>query len=668
MTITATLYKRDFSVLLGLPQSLALSVKKYGKEAQGGPLDAELEAQGTIQDLWRCQEWLRCPVEFEDDETGKVWWGYVAEVQLAIGRWTVGVSLDTMTNRIAIKYSKPRITGGGASTTTWLQDDDSVAAYGTKELLMTMSDITEVAATARQTKELAQKKYPIRISKKGGGGGPAKATIHCRGWIETTKWQYYDQSAGYESHEPSSTSASYKIGLGLTAATIAFRAGTKKIHDIESRLTNFKSGDRVVVSGSTSNNSTFTVAGGASGDPISYTNTTLNFSSGVQINDTAAQLGQFAVGDMIQISGSVSNDGYYTINTVGNAGTHVIVDQALVNGPAGPSITIERGHAITVEETLTNEMPGASVTIQMESAKIAQSFAIPVGITPWTIDSVQVRIRKVGTPIDSVAFGLRSDSAGVPGTLIDVGSLLPADISSSYEWRPVEDMDNLVTMDGTTYWLAIGRVGAIDPDNYYEIAVDSEAEYTRGQLKVLVGASYVDPPEPYDIPFKIIGAWETTYQIQQIVSAACPFLAGVDIIDASGISTPQHRDGNATAHQEMMDLLELGASDGSRLLATVTKERYLRIYKEPAPGVEDWIVDVDDVLRDDWNSVVNPARCPVGFWMKLDIIPASANSARLASASPVFVERSEYIVESRELVKEQKGVPSKWDVGTVRQG
>ena len=73
---------------------------------------------------------------------------------------------------------------------------------------------------------------------------------------------------------------------------------------------------------------------------ITYTATTIGFTSGTKtIADSANGLIYFLTGDTIQIVGSASNDGTYTVATGGVAGS-IVVSEALVTEGAAATITI----------------------------------------------------------------------------------------------------------------------------------------------------------------------------------------------------------------------------------------------------------------------------------------------------------------------------------------
>lgn len=75
-------------------------------------------------------------------------------------------------------------------------------------------------------------------------------------------------------------------------------------------------------------------------DQHSYTADTLSFDSATKtITDTARGLRRFIEQTTIQISGSVDNDGFYTVTSGGSA-SNLIVEEALTDESAGETVTL----------------------------------------------------------------------------------------------------------------------------------------------------------------------------------------------------------------------------------------------------------------------------------------------------------------------------------------
>lgn len=176
---------------------LQLLPASYSFHAIGGPEQAHIAVHGSLTTLWEAMEWLRCPVEILDARGEVVWWGYVAAVEISVGAVQVGVSLDEMANKVAVAYGSiapGSAAAGTRNTTDWASDADSVAEYGTKELLVT--DPRGYTQTAENLRDriLAETRYPVPTVRVGQPGGEPSARLICRGWWRTLDWRYYVQA------------------------------------------------------------------------------------------------------------------------------------------------------------------------------------------------------------------------------------------------------------------------------------------------------------------------------------------------------------------------------------------------------------------------------------------------------------------------------------------
>jgi hypothetical protein len=101
------------------------------------------------------------------------------------------------------------------------------------------------------------------------------------------------------------------------------------------------------------------------------TATTIAFVAATRkITDSGNGLAGFKDGDTIEVSGSVANDGIYTVVTGGIA-DYMVVAEALVDGVAGPSVTIEGPgkYAIPDIPTVAHTLIAIRVVIELQIAK-----------------------------------------------------------------------------------------------------------------------------------------------------------------------------------------------------------------------------------------------------------------------------------------------------------
>lgn len=182
------------------PDGLTFTVDRLSTHYQIGSKEATLTAQGALTDISALEQILRYGVEIYDSQ-GDLWQGYVSAVKIQRGAMTLGLSLDDMANKVAVAYSyiaPGDNTTGYRKTTTWVEDADSIATYGTKQLLVSASGLTDEAAEARRATELGLRKYPVSMPTFGAygfleGNALTTVTIECRGWFYTLDWKHYSE-------------------------------------------------------------------------------------------------------------------------------------------------------------------------------------------------------------------------------------------------------------------------------------------------------------------------------------------------------------------------------------------------------------------------------------------------------------------------------------------
>lgn len=623
---------------------LALAGERERANVTGGPMSAEVSVNGPVRALWECLRWLRRPVELSSPEGMPVWWGFVNEVRLQLAGLTIGVSLDPMANRIAIAYSDPAADGGAErGTTPWAEDAASVVRYGYKEALISGGEVSAVGALAERATELAKRSRPRGTpSFNGGSTGAPTATLLCAGWFETLAWRRFTRLEGRIEFAENG-SASQTIGWGLTSNQIGFGLGA--IHHIGAKLTALETGDRLIVTGSTANNGTWEVDGATSAEQEVYTATTISFAPSDDINDSANGLGFIEQDSFILVAGSAANSGYHLVDETGSNHVATTFTPAITTEAAGPAITITQGHKVTVTTSVVNEAPGANVTLRIQGTQIAQSF---VATHAFAVGQVGIPVGRVGNPADNFVLELWSNSAGAPGTLLDSQSVAGSSLAQdSQPWRWLALSGSVTMTAATTYWLWAKRSGANDSDNYYALGM---TETVNGSCLAWTGSGWVAHPRSLYLPYKIWGAEDNGAQMARIATDCGQFLAGVDI-PSVGVATNQYRSGDKSGYDEFLALLKRGDSQGRRLLATVTRERVLRVYSEPTSHTTgDRLLD-DGSLRPVAGGRRIMGLLPVGEWLTVDSVPPTINSE--LEISPLFVDEAGWpgrTIESYEIV------------------
>lgn len=92
---------------------------------------------------------------------------------------------------------------------------------------------------------------------------------------------------------------------------------------------------------------------------LSYTADTISFTNATKtITDTAKGLRALEVGEIVEIEGTVNNDGFYTIATAGKAS--VTVEEALTDEAAGNDFTIRKAGNTFDDSVLENTITATS--------------------------------------------------------------------------------------------------------------------------------------------------------------------------------------------------------------------------------------------------------------------------------------------------------------------
>lgn len=197
-------YEKDISgglQELAIPPALDYTVERYRLNARGGPLDARIDAAGNIRDIWQLTTMLRTPVELDDERGEAVWWGFINEVRITTPILEYVLSLENMANSVAVAYSTRAVSQAAAAsraTTSYATDAESIAEFGTKQRLLSLSDAYATQATQGRDTALARLKYPIpEVELRAGEIG---AEIRCVGWWDTLGWAYYQEPATSESY------------------------------------------------------------------------------------------------------------------------------------------------------------------------------------------------------------------------------------------------------------------------------------------------------------------------------------------------------------------------------------------------------------------------------------------------------------------------------------
>lgn len=641
---TARVYDRSGAAVL-TPADVTLTPARWSAAAVGGPDAAEVDATGSVHGLLDLAKWLGYRIEIASEGVA-VWWGHIDAVRVTAGGVERETALEGVANRVKVLYAASEPGGKlAAAETAWIEDAESIAAYGKRELVDSASGaLTEAQATARRNRLLAVRRLPqkrLRLVEGDKVGGK----LVCRGDWQRLDDVYFRQLAGLEEHNPSGGEA-IPLGLGFTSAYMAFggRDNAKRIHSIYGRFANWNyAGLRIRVSGTSNNNGLRTVASADKKAFLDYTSSSIAFEESDDIRDSSGGLMEFAVGDVIWISGAAlsGNNGAKLVKSPGAYAIEISPGWSggsIGNEEDGDPIRILRGNSIEIEEATPNERPDGVVTetVAAFGQRIYQQFAIT---TPdgWTLNAVEVKVRRVGNPTDAVRLSLHLDSGtGTPGTLLEQVALDAAGAPETMEWVSFALSNTTQLAYAALYGLVIDRTGAMDSDNFYEVEIDPDGEYPRGWMLLHDGTEWQQAAG--DLIFRCLGATDTARQIQDVVTGGGVELSTVMLEAESGLYALQHRAEEESAAMVLDGLLAQGTAAGGRLLATVLRQRMVRVYAQP-PATQRLLVWREGELAAATGEAVLAGWLPVAEWVHLDDVLLTGGWAGL---SPLFVERATY--------------------------
>lgn len=638
---------------------LSFDVVRYSW-GEGGPVAAQVDI-GDMAGAEQALRLLGCKMFITAPDSAPVWWGLVTEVTATDDGMEYGVSLADMANRIQVLYTIETEGNSTPAQTAWAEDARSISLYGRKELRYSMGAATPDEALRVQAQLLAQKSMPQLIAKPGQGADGA--TLHCTGFWSTLDWRYLAQDSGRIVHS-GENEVEQLLGWGFqNSQLVGLNSRDRRIHQLGAQMTALSEGDRIRVSGSTSNNGDFTVAKAASIDKqVIYTSGSISFDPTDDMHDGNEWLDQFTAGEMLYIENSTNNNGFWFLKSV--APDHATLHPATVVAEPGGTATITQGNSVQVSETLTLEkpVPGSKfVTVQAHGVKLAQSFAVSGTDSPWTPGEVVISLRRVGSPSDAVKIELCADNgSGGAGTVLDsatvAGSLLPAKSLATVTFSLAR---TATLTPGATYWLVVSRTGAIDPVNFYMVGIDQDASYIGGGLYLFNGATWA--AKVADLQFQVWGHAATSAQLADLVAAVAGdgYVTGASIRAASGVYGRRYRDGQQSALVEAQKLLASGTINNDRLVATVDANGVLIV---EAVNTLDTLRWKDGRIVTRFGKPLPTGHLPVGQWLQID----APRMAGMLTSDLQMVTRAEYDVASDTMTPEFG--QSAWDAGSIQQG
>jgi hypothetical protein len=139
--------------------------------------------------------WVGKFCELADLDDGERWVGLVTGVKVPYGFSSLVSSYDNLYNSVKV------ITSMGAEfvETDWVEDEESIRAFGKKQRILSLSDLTETEAQNIATKYLEEHRNPF-VGLDLVGMRSEKVVLTITGLYQTLDWVYYRNPLGLEGY------------------------------------------------------------------------------------------------------------------------------------------------------------------------------------------------------------------------------------------------------------------------------------------------------------------------------------------------------------------------------------------------------------------------------------------------------------------------------------
>lgn len=599
-------------------QGLTFVPIKWSGSNKGGYRRATIEAYGSREKLMDLASILRYETNIFNDFGKQVWNGFVNEVIIYLGNVTLGFTLSGMTNRVKVIYNtNDGDAGSYTAYTDWFANGDSIAKYGYMERVISVADTLSANAEKRAQQAVANLAQPVQSFAFGGDNELPLARIECLGWYSSLKWRMFRELRGSEGHS-SGGSGVQRLGVGFTSNNIGFNAADNSLRTIGNQLHSFPNEEKFIVTNSVSNDGSYTAASANRKNYASYS-VNASFSSDDVFDADELMAERFEVDDMVKITDSSANNGFYfTTNVI--PGKFEVTPFPLTTEAENP-VTIEVGSGLKVDETVTQELPSLSspynVTILAAVQSLAREFTAIASGT-WKFKRIRLRVRKEGAPADNLQVSLASNSGSHVYTIIESATVSGSNIPSSYGWIDFEFSGSNTITGGNDYAVIISRTGTPSTESYYEIAIDEDSAETG----VLFSNDSINGWESHandaDLIFTVIGEEETTTQIANILEYG-QFIDYYIELD-SGVSDLLYMANYETVQSKLEKLLAFGATSNVQLVIVSDLNRNLYIRGQQTKTELDRILKVtlDGQIKDSMGNLLEDGELVFDQWITLD--------------------------------------------------
>lgn len=650
------------------PPSVQFVVEKVNDNNRGGPRAAEISAYGDETSLAQLLNMLGYRVKIYNQRGDLVWWGQVVDAKLDVNGVTIGSSLDSVANYISVAYTTATATGGSQrATTAWKSDNESITEYKRKAKLLSSTNATSATADAQATSELTKYAWPVP-SVGLSYSNTNKGTLTCEGHWGTLAWDYYNDATGiasftadpsgyiqptnprYYSYYGPVVNGSTEVSEDITIE-VGYNAGKQGMYQsftysgtVPGTISSLQlKGNR---QGSPADNHTVTIHADSSGtpgsllmtatlDPMIVSNTSNAYFDVSGWDKQPIFLPGQVYGIKVVRTGALSTSNYIRMCASTTLGYASGVGK-VYNGTTWVAPSPNADYLFKVEfDGRSNIFPIGALSASSALAESINSICS----SSYAVGSVDVKVGKVGNPVDNIRMTIRPDSAGSPGSPVVTATIAGSTITKE-DYLSFQMTSYPLHTSVAQIWFCVDRDGSLDPANFYYLVGGTSSGYTSGTPKFYNGGGWsaYSTMEPF---FTLRAVRETTQQIVDIITAKGQFFTGIIVENTSGVFAPVNRTSDQTALAVIESLLNMGTSTGTGLTARVLADYRIAISAEPVSSVQDYLLNKDFNLSNKFN-VPLPNNLPVsGIWARLVDLPVIGATGYALGPLAIYVDECE---------------------------
>ena len=132
-------------------------------------------------------------VDVYDDQSIKVFEGFIFEIVRDTGKTLSSISLQNTVNKVFMRadHDGDQVT----ERSTVLQSAESQGRFGIKDNVLTGGEVASLSVADQGSQQYINwRSYPIPEPEIGAGSGVPHLKVFCRGYIETLSWRVYNST------------------------------------------------------------------------------------------------------------------------------------------------------------------------------------------------------------------------------------------------------------------------------------------------------------------------------------------------------------------------------------------------------------------------------------------------------------------------------------------